>query len=77
MQFPTHAGSHNGASEGSIRTKNVGIKLRHNELRGSGAIVLLSDADNVRLPEATNLVLARFKNMAIDFPDDDSVFHGS
>jgi hypothetical protein len=50
------------------------IKLRHNELRGSGAVVLLSDADNVPLPEAANLVLARLKNMAINFLDADFVF---
>src|SRR5271154_174480 len=77
MQLPSHAGSHNRASDGSVRTEYVGIKLRHNELRGSGAIVLLRDTDNVRLPEAANLVLARLKNMAIDLPDADFVFHGS
>src|SRR5580692_10241292 len=76
MQLPTHAGSHDRASEGSIRTKDIGIKLRHNKLRGSGAIVLLSDANNVRLPEAANLILARLKNTAIDFLDANFVFHG-
>src|SRR5271163_436775 len=76
MKLATHAGGYNRAPGGSVRPKNVGIELRHNQLRGSGAIVLLSDAENVRLPEPANLILARLKNVAIDFLDADIVLHG-
>ena len=65
MQFARDArGNHRVAH--SFSAEDAGIQLRHNELCGCGAIMLMRDADSIHLPKAPNLTLRALKNVQVN-----------